>query len=147
MILFAPNAIVIPATTWNHKLFTSAIQGISNTATIFGRLTPMQTEFNTIAVAMSALKGRKAVFLLSDGMENRGGSLVAAAQNLYAANPQMVLHIISLADSAEGLANLKTMANLHSDSLFIDASTVLYSDKAALDIVRTTLYVETMPSE
>lgn len=147
LTLFAPNAAVIPATNWDHSSFASAIQSIGNDAPIYARLTPMQPDFRAVAGMVSELSGSKAVFLLSDGMENLGGSAVAAAQALYAANPSMVLHIISLADTAEGAANLQAMAALNSNSLYIDGSTVLNSDKTALDIVRTALYVETIPSD
>ncbi len=147
LALFAPNAAVIPATEWNHEAFEVAIEAIDNEAPIFGRLTPMQKSFNDVAGMISGLSGNKAVFLISDGMENLGATPAVAAQALYAANPNMILHVISLADTAEGLANLKEVAALNNGSIFIDGRTVINSDVAALDVVRTALYVETLPSE
>ena len=147
LALFAPNASVIPATAWDHETFVAKIQGISNDAPIYARLTPMTVSLKAAAGMVSELSGSKAVFLFSDGAENRGGSATAAAQALYAANPNMVLHIISLADSAKGAANLKAMADLNSNSICINGSTLLDSDRAALDFVSTTSYVETIPSQ
>ena len=145
--LFAPNTSVLPAQAWDKDVFAAAITAIKNDAPIYARLTPMQADFSAVAGMVGELSGSKAVFLFSDGMENRGGDAVAAANALYSASPNTVIHVISLADTMEGVANLKAIAALNSNSLYIDGCAITGSDMAALDIVSSSLYAETIPSQ
>ncbi len=145
--LFSPNASVVAPMEFDEMKMNKAIQGIGNMAGIYGRLTTFQKSFYGIANMISEMSGPKAVYLISDGMENMGVVPAQAAQALYSANPNMVLHVISVADSAKGMKNLMAVASLHSKAQFIDGANLMYSDDAAMDLVSSTLYEVTIPNE
>ncbi len=145
--LFSPNASVVAPTTFDEGMFDNAVQAMGNNAKIYGRLTTFQKSFNEMASMIGNMSGSKAVFLISDGMENIGVNPAQAAQALYAANPNMVLHVISVADSAKGMANLKAVAALNENSLYVDGRNLIYSDDAAKKVVSTALYETTIPSQ
>lgn len=147
LTLFAPNASVIPATDWSREVFADGINGISSHEAIYGRTTPIAESFAGASASIAGISGSKAVFLISDGMENLGGDPVAAARKLYAANPGMTMHVISLADSAKGQAVLEQIAALNSDSTFCDGSDFLDYDNAGQEIVKSALYEVTIPNQ
>ncbi len=145
--LFSPNESVVAPMTFDEMAMNDAIQNIGNKAKIYGRMTNFEKNFYGIANMISEMNGPKAVFLISDGMENIGVVPAQAAQALYAANPEMVLHVISVADTAMGMENLKAVAALHNKSQFIDGANLIYSDDAAYDLVSSALYEKTIPSQ
>lgn len=147
IVLFSPDKVVLPAAKWNYQASAAAIQSISTNQPIFNRLTDMESSFPGSAASIAQVSGPKAVFLFSDGKETRGVSPAESAKALYAANPDMTLYVVSVADDAAGAAALMQVAALNSNSLYIDAESLLASDIPAQEIVSTALYVETLPSQ
>lgn len=147
LCLFSPNKAVVAPSAWNRAEWAAAIRGVNNNAAIYGRMTPMGSSFGGVSSMLGSLPSKVAVVLFSDGVENLGGKPMAALQALYAAHPGMVLHIVSLADTAAGKATLKSLAALNSKSLMVDAYDVVHSEEDALNFVRTAFYNETIPSQ
>ena len=78
---------------------------------------------------ISQMTPRAAVILVSDGESNRGISPIDEVKAIYAANPNVCFHVISVASSPEGQATLDAIAALKSGvtdkyKLFIVCETV-----------------------
>ena len=147
MMLVAPNKTVIQPAAWNRAEWAKTINAISNSAAIYGRLTPLEKSLGGVSPTLNQLPPRTAVVLFSDGYENLGGDPVAAVQSWYATNPGAVLHIVSVADSAAGLKDLKALASLNKASVLVDARDIINTEEAALDFARTVFYNETIPNQ
>lgn len=147
LCLFSPNKTVLAPMAWNRADMAKAIRDVNNNAAIYGRLTPMAGSFSGLSGVLGKLPSKSAVVLISDGVENLGGKAVSALQSVYAAHPGMVLHIVSVADTAAGKATLKALAALNGKSLLVDAYDVIHSEETALDFARTAFYNETIPNQ
>ena len=73
---------------------------------------------------------RAAVILVSDGESNRGISPIDEVKAIYAANPNVCFHVISVASSPEGQATLDAIAALNACSVSVKAIDLLKSDAA-----------------
>ncbi len=139
--LFSPNAIVAPAADRDIVAVSNAINAIENDAKVYRRFTEMGDSLAQTAQVVSAMKGPKAVFFISDGKETDGSMTPAqAAQALYNANPDMVMHVISVADTAEGVENLNAVAALNPNSQLIDATVLLGSDELAYQFTKSAVF-------
>lgn len=145
--LFSPNSTPVAVAPWKKADFTKAIYAVKNDGQIFGRTTPMAVGFDAAAAEIAKLPAKAAVVLFSDGEENLGGDPVAAAKAWYAAKPGLTVHVVSVADSAAGMANLKAIAALKNGAIFADAREILDTEEAALEFARTAFYSETIPSD
>lgn len=143
----APNKGVVAPAAWNRDDMAKAIKGLSNKANIFGRTTPLSKSLDGLNPVLQQLPASKALVLFSDGCENRGGNLTSAVQALYAANPGMVMHFVSLADNAKCAAALKGLASLNPKSVCVDARDIINTEEAAIDFVRKVFYNETIPAQ
>ncbi len=142
-----PNAVVAPAGAWDRQAWYGTLNGIPNGGAIYGRLTPLGMGLDGVASMLGQLPGNTAMVLVSDGNENLGKMGVQALQALYAAYPSAVMHIVSVADKAEGLAVLKQMAALKSESLFVDARDIINTDESAKTFVSKAFYEPTIPAQ
>lgn len=147
MALVSPNKTLIQPAAWNRAEWNKTINAIGNGADIYGRMTPLERSLAAVAPTLGQLPSKTAVVLFSDGNENLGGDPVVAVQNWYASNPGAVLHIVSVADSAAGLKDLKAMASLNRASVLVDARDIINTEEAALDFARTVFYNETIPNQ
>ncbi len=145
--LFSPNVNTLPAQEWTYMDVDYAVLGISNKAPIFGRHTKMGEAFPALASTISSVGSKAAVFMISDGTETLGQTPVQAAEALYMANPNALIHVISLADTKEGEERLMAVANLKSNSAFIDGRLLLDSEKIAKDFVEGTIYQTAIPGQ
>jgi len=108
----------------------------------------MGNDFVAQASAISALPGKTAIILLSDGESNLGQSPIAGAQAIYAANPNATIHIVSLADTKKGDANLKQIAALKPGSVLVDATELVAVDELADQFVKKIFcYEATQPKD
>ncbi len=147
LCLFSPNVTVVAPKTWAKMEIAQAALDISNQEKTFGRFTEMGTSFPAMSSAMNSLGSAAAVYMISDGNETFGATPAQAVAAMYQANPNLLVHVISLADTAEGKARLMEVAGLKAGSQYIDGRLLLDSEMAAENLVSSTLYVETIPSK
>ena len=143
----APNKGVIAPAAWNRADWGKTINGLDNKASIYGRGTPLSKSLEALSPVLQQLPASKALVLFSDGCENRGGNLTSALQALYAANPGLVMHFVSVADNAKSAAVLKDLAALNPKSVFVDARDIINTEECALDFARKVFYNETIPAD
>jgi len=136
LFTFAPKSTVVPAGAWDKAAINKGIWSLKNGQTIYGRLTPMGDDFAAQASAISALPGKTAIILLADGEGNLGRDPVAGAQAIYAANPNATIHIVSLADTKKGAANLQKIAALKPGSVLVDATDIVAVEELADQFVK-----------
>lgn len=128
---FATDKEVVAPQTYNRAVFQKGFDSLKSTYQVFGRLTPMGDGIAHWTNALYAgMPSPAAVILVSDGENNRGMDPLAAAQAALAANPGLVFHIISLADSPAGQAVLDSIANLRpGESVSVRAENMLDHDE------------------
>ena len=110
---FANDKTVVAPQTYNRAVFQKGFNSLKDTYEVFNRLTPMGDGINHWSNALySSMPSPAAVIIVSDGENNRGADPLAAAQAAMAANPGLVFHVISLADSPAGQAVLDSITAL-----------------------------------
>ena len=110
---FAGDKTVVAPQTYNRAVFQKGFNSLKDTYEVFNRLTPMGDGINHWSNALySSMPSPAAVIIVSDGENNRGADPLAAAQAAMAANPGLVFHVISLADSPAGQAVLDSITAL-----------------------------------
>jgi OOP family OmpA-OmpF porin len=124
---------VVPQQTYNRDVFQKGFNSLNATYDVFARLTPLGDAIQSLAGSVYAgLPSPSAVILVSDGESNRGVDPVAAAQAAISANPGLVFHVISLADSPKGEAVLEAIVNLKpKESAFVRAQNLIDHDIVA----------------
>ncbi|MDR1946676.1 MAG: OmpA family protein [Desulfovibrio sp.] len=124
------TSTVVPQQSYNRAAFQKGFDSLKATYEVFARLTPLGDAIQGLAGSLYAgLPSPSAVILVSDGENNRGVDPVAAAQAAISANPGLVFHIISLADSPKGEAVLEAIANLKPrESVFVRAQNLIDHD-------------------
>lgn len=142
----SPNAAVVAPGAWDAAQVQEKVYAIRNNGNIYGRMTPLGKSFTAAGKVISQLPAKNAVVLFSDGQENLGPDAVASLNALYAANPGMVMHFVSLADHKDGQATLKKLAALKPGSLLVDGRAIIDTDEAVEKFVTTAFYNETLPS-
>ncbi len=145
--LFSPNAEVLAPADRSELLTVNKVLGISNKAPIFGRHTKMGESFPALSSAISSVGSKSVVYFISDGMETLGQTPAQAVEALYMANPNALVHVISLADTPMGEARLMEVAKLKSNSAFIDGRILLDSEKLAKEFVEGTIYMTAIPGQ
>ena len=76
------------------------------------------------------MKRDAALILVTDGDNNRGTDLVQVVSQMYASQRNLVVHVISLADTPNGEANIKKIAALNSNAVVVRAEELATSDAA-----------------
>ncbi|MDR0339602.1 MAG: OmpA family protein [Desulfovibrio sp.] len=124
---FAADREVVPQQTYSRPVFEKGFNSLKSTYEVFNRLTPMGDGIAHWTNALYAgLPSPAAVIIVSDGENNRGMDPLAAAQAALAANPGLVFHIISLADTHEGQLVLDSIAALRpGESVSVRAENLL----------------------
>jgi len=129
---FSPYDQLLAQGPYNKEMFAAAVDTLRSDHDTFHRMTAVGDGFMAVSPAVQAMPGRSALILVSDGMNNRGTSPVEQARAIYAANPNAVIHIISLADSAEGKAQLDQIAALNPNTVYANGAE-LYTNEQALN--------------
>ncbi len=143
----SPNMMVTQPASRDRAAWTSAINAIRNNGPIYGRLTPLGNSFAGLSSVLGQLPGSTAAVLVSDGHENLPQDAVQALQSLYAANPGLIMHFVSVADTAKGKAVLKQLASLKSGSLLVDARDIINTDEAARAFAAQAFFIPTIPAQ
>lgn len=126
----SPNGTIIEQGPWNRADMDAGISKLKSNFDTFGRMTSMGDGLQVYTPFFNAMKKPGAVILVTDGDNNRGLNLVDIARELYAAQRGVTLHIISLADTSTGEANIKALAALNPDTVVVRAEELATSDAA-----------------
>lgn len=131
----SPNGALVQQGPWNRNAMASAIAKLKSGFDVFGRLTYMGDGLQKYEPFLSSMQRDAAIILVTDGDNNSGSDFVAMAKQLYASQRNMVIHIISLADTKNGEANIKQIAAMNSGSVVVRAEELATSDAAVEQFV------------
>lgn len=137
---FSPFEEVLPFGPYNKDLFAAAVSTLRSDWDTFYRMTAMGDGIYEFSPLAQSMPGRSAIILVSDGMSNRGTNPVEQARALYAANPSAVMHIVSLADSAEGKAYLDQIAALNPNTVYVSGFEILNNEQAMDKFINDVFY-------
>ncbi len=134
---FAPKGEVVAPQTYNKAAFAEAIVGLKPQKEVFGNLTPMGAGLSALGASTYAgLPQPTAVIIFADGENNLGIDLIDGAQQALASNPGICFHIVSLADTEAGQANLDRLAAMNPCTVSVKGADLLASDAAVDQFVR-----------
>ncbi|MBQ4133296.1 MAG: OmpA family protein [Desulfovibrionaceae bacterium] len=137
---FSPFEEILPAGPYNKDLFAAAVSTLRSDWDPFYRMTAMGDGLYEYSAVAQAMPGRSAIILVSDGMSNRGTDPVEQARALYAANPNAVIHVVSLADSPEGKAYLDQIAALNPNTVYVSGFEILNDEQAMNQFINDVFY-------
>lgn len=128
---FAPKGEVVAPQAYNKAAFADSIVKMKGQKEVFGNLTPMGAGLSTLGANVYAgMSQPTAVIIVADGENNLGIDLVDGANAALASNPGICFHIISLANTAEGQANLDRLAALKPCTVSVKGADLLTNDAA-----------------
>jgi len=132
--LFAPVQELYPVGPYDRAAMNKAIKSIKDMQEIFGRLTPMGPGIMALDPVLARMSGKTAVILVTDGMANQGPDPVAEARAIYSKYPNVVIHIISVADKKDkkGIEIMQAINKMNSNSIMVEGLT-LQADRGALE--------------
>ncbi|MDR2574347.1 MAG: OmpA family protein [Desulfovibrio sp.] len=125
-----PNSAIINQGPWNRAAMDAGLNKLRSGFEIFGRMTGMGDSIRQYEPFISGMKRDAALILVTDGDNNRGVDLVGVARQIYASQRNLVIHIISLADTANGEATVKAIAAMNPASQLVRAEDLATSDAA-----------------
>lgn len=125
-----PNGVIVPQGPWDRAAMDAGIAKLRSNFQIFGRMTSMGDGMQTYEPFLSSMKRDAAIILVTDGDNNRGTDLVEVARQIYATQRNLVIHVISLADTPNGEKTVKALAGLNPDSILVRAEELATSDAA-----------------
>ncbi len=135
---FAPIAKLADVAPFKKDVLAKAVASVNSNQEAFGRFTPMGQNLADLNPVFNGMPRKAALILVTDGESNMGIDPVEEAKLLYAANPGLVIHIISLADNKVGQATLDAIKALNKESVLYKAADLASSaelaDKFAQDV-------------
>ena len=140
MHTFAPVSEVLPLAPYNKASLDKGIKALKSEMDIYGRMTPMGDGVQALASTYNKMPRKAAVIMVTDGANNLGSDPVAQVNALYAANPDICVHVISLADDKQGAEVIKKIASLRKCSIVVEAADMVSSDAVADKFVRDVFY-------
>ena len=129
----SPNGTLIEQGLWDRASMANALGKLKSSNKIFGQMTYMGNGMQGYEPFIAAMKRPAAFILATDGDNNRGADLVATLSAMYAAHRDVVVHIISLADTPEGEAIIKNIAALNPATIVVRGEDLATSEAAAAD--------------
>ncbi len=133
LMTFAPFAEYQPMGPYDKMAMSNAIGKIKTKYRIFQRLTPMGPGLMDLRPVLDTLSGKTAIFLLSDGVHNKGIDPVAEATAIYNTYPNVCFHVISFADTSYGKSVLEAIAALNDCSCGVADGPALREDAVAME--------------
>ena len=137
---FATVSEVLRQGTYNQSSMEMAIKSLKTNLEIYGRQTPMGDGIAALTSAYNTMSRKTAVIMVTDGNSNYGSDPVAQVTALYNSNPDICVHVISLADTPEGKETLKTIANMRNCSVIVEAADLNRSDAAVAQFVNDVFF-------
>ncbi|MDO5536271.1 MAG: OmpA family protein [Desulfovibrionaceae bacterium] len=125
-----PNGTLLAQGPWDRAAMDTAISKLKASFPIFGRMTYMGDSLSTYESFLSSMQRDAAIILFTDGANNRGSDFVETCRAIYASQRNLVIHIVSFADTPEGEANLKAIAAMNPASVLVNAEDLATSDAA-----------------
>lgn len=126
----SPNGTIVAQGPWDRAAMDQGIDKLKTNFPIFGRMTYMGDSLSSYESFLSSLQRDAALILFSDGANNRGSDFVEIARQIYATQRNLVIHIVSFADTADGEENLKAIAAMNPASVLVNAEDLATSDAA-----------------
>ena len=130
-----PGGTLVQQGPWDRATMAAGIDKIKSCNDIFGRMTYMGDGIQQYEPFLSALKRDAALILVTDGDNNRGADLVSTISAMYASQRNLIVHVISLADTPSGEANIKGIAALNPETVVVRAEDLATSEAAVADFV------------
>ncbi|GHV55427.1 membrane protein [Deltaproteobacteria bacterium] len=139
---FAYVEEILPQTTYNAATLQKAIDHdkLKSNKDIYGRNTPMGDGIGALAGAYNTMSRKAGVIMVTDGASNYGSDPVDQVKALYQANPDICVHVISLADTPAGKQTIKDIAALRNCSVVAEAETLVSNDAAVDQFVKDVFY-------
>lgn len=137
---FAPVSQVLPQGTYNEASMQKAIDSLKSNLGIYGRQTPMGDSFGALAGDYNKMSRKAGIIVVTDGDSNYGSDPVAQVTALYNANPDICVHVISLADTPNGKETIKTIAGMRKCSVVVEAAELVRNDAAVTQFVNDVFY-------
>lgn len=140
MHTFAPLSEVLPQATYNQATMKQAIDTLKPNLDIFGRLTPMGDGISALTSTYNRMNRKAGVIMVTDGNSNFGSDPIAQVTALYQSNPDICIHVISLADTPEGKNIINTIAKMRSCSVVVEAADLVRDDQIVAQFVKDVFY-------
>ena len=138
----APASTVVEQGALDRTAMLRGIATLRSNFDIVGRMTPMGDGFKALESTMNNMQRDAALILFSDGDNNRGIDLVQEVQNLYQNQRNLVVHIVSFADTKNGKTTLDRIAALNPATVYVEAFELGTSDKAVQKFVEEVFCAE-----
>ncbi|MDR2819519.1 MAG: OmpA family protein [Desulfovibrio sp.] len=126
----SPNSVLQAQGPWNRGAFDAAIGKLRSGFDVYGRFTYMGSSLQKYEPFLSSMKRDAAVILVTDGDNNSGTDLVEVARQVYASQRNLVIHIISFADTKNGEATVKAIAAMNPASVLVRGEDLATNDAA-----------------
>jgi OOP family OmpA-OmpF porin len=110
--VFSPDATLVGPATFTRDAFGQTIKRLPVEGEIYGNMTPLGNAIAGLDPTLSALSGRTAIIIVSDGEKNIGEDTLVAARAVRAKYPEVCFDVISLADSQKGRETLSQVNQL-----------------------------------
>lgn len=137
---FAPVSEVLAQGTYNQKSMEMAMKSLKTELGIYGRLTPMGDGISALTSTYNTMSRKAAVIMVTDGNSNYGSDPVAQVTALYNSNPDICIHVISLADTPKGKETIKTIAGMRKCSVVVEAADLIRSDAVVAQFVNDVFF-------
>ncbi len=130
MHTLAPAITMLNQGPWDRNSMNESISRINDDLPIFGRLTPMGTGLKGYEPWISSMNRNAALIIATDGGNNRGLGLVDVVKDIYANQRDLVVHIISFAQTREERDVIAQIATLNPHTLVADGIKLASDDRA-----------------
>jgi OOP family OmpA-OmpF porin len=125
---------------YDKAKFDKGIKSLQSELPIYGRYTPLGDGIQSLIPPYNKMARKSAVILVTDGENNLGADPVTQVGALYASNPDICVHVISVAGSKEGAETIKKIAAMRKCSVVVEASDLVSSNAAVDKFVRDVFY-------
>lgn len=126
----SPNGVIIAQGPWDRNIMSAGIDKLRTGFQIFGRMTSMGNGLQAYEPFISSMKRDAALILVTDGDNNRGLDLVEVARQMYASQRNLVIHIVSFADTPNGEQIIKQIAAMNPGTIVVRGEELATSDVA-----------------
>jgi OOP family OmpA-OmpF porin len=140
MHTFAPVAEILKLGPYNRGSMDEAIKSLKSNLGIFNRLTPMGDNLSALNPTYNAMARKAAVIMVTDGSANTGLNPVHQVNALYAVNPDICVHVISLADEPKGKEIIRQIAAIRPCSVVVEAADLIATDSVVDKFVKDVFY-------
>lgn len=126
----SPNGVIIAQGPWDRNAMSLGIDQLRTGFEIFGRMTSMGNGLQAYEPFISSMKRDAALILVTDGDNNRGLDLVEVTRQMYASQRNLVIHIVSFADTPNGEQIIRQIAAMNPNTIVVRGEELATSDVA-----------------